>query len=71
MHVCRQTCRQADTKVLFWPPAPINNRAVILEYIQDHLTNRNHQQEILIQSLVATGFIFQSWIIHYTFLLEQ
>lgn len=29
-HACREACRQADTEVLFWQPAPINNPAVIL-----------------------------------------
>ncbi len=34
LHACmqtdRQAGRQADTEVLFWQPAPINNQAVIL-----------------------------------------
>lgn len=29
---CMHACRQADTEVLFWQPAPINNPAVILQW---------------------------------------
>ena len=31
-HARMQTGRQADTEVLFWQPAPINNPAVILQW---------------------------------------